>query len=81
MWTDLAGKTSRRLGNKGGGCEGTVISRCHATNPGYDDIQITAVGAVTAENCYLADGPFAWHLRRDRRSQCDTPKQQYYQML
>lgn len=47
------------LGNKAGGCEGTVISRCHATNPGYDDIQITAVGAVTAENCYLADGPFA----------------------
>jgi hypothetical protein len=47
------------LGNTAGGCEGTVISRCRATNPGYDDMQITAVGAVTAENCYLAEGPFA----------------------
>jgi len=47
------------LNNKAGGCEGTVISNCHATNSGYDDIQVTNVGAVTVENCYLADGPFA----------------------
>jgi hypothetical protein len=47
------------LNNKAGGCEGTVISSCLATNPGYDDIQITAVGATTVDNCRLADGPFA----------------------
>lgn len=47
------------VGNKAGGCEGTVISDCRATNPGYDDIQVTGVGAVTVENCYLAGGPFA----------------------
>jgi hypothetical protein len=47
------------LGNKAGGCEGTVISDCRATNPGFDDIQITNVGTVTVENCYVAEGPFA----------------------
>ena len=46
------------LNNKTGGCEGTVISGCRSTNPGYDCIQITAVGAVTVENCYLAGSPF-----------------------
>jgi hypothetical protein len=47
------------LNNKAGGCEGTVISNCRATNPGYDDVQVTNVGVVTVENCYLAGGPFA----------------------
>jgi hypothetical protein len=47
------------LNNKAGGCEGTVISNCRAINPGFDDIQITNVGAVTVENCYVAEGPFA----------------------
>lgn len=46
------------LNNKAGGCEGTVISNCRSTNPGYDCIQITAVGSVTVENCYLAGSPF-----------------------
>src|SRR5262249_43915243 len=46
------------LNNKTGGCEGTVISNCRSTNPGYDCIQITAVGAVTVENCYLVGSPF-----------------------
>lgn len=47
------------LNNKTGGCEGTVISSCRSTDPGYDCIQVTAVGAVTVENCYLANSPFA----------------------
>jgi len=47
------------LNNKAGGCEGTVISTCRSTNPGYDDVQVTNVGAVTVENCYLAGSPFA----------------------
>jgi hypothetical protein len=47
------------LNNKAGGCEGTVISNCRSTNPGYDDVQITNVGAVTVESCYLAGSPFA----------------------
>ncbi len=47
------------LNNKAGGCDGTVISNCRSTNPGYDDIQVTNVGAVTVENCYLAGSPFA----------------------
>jgi parallel beta-helix repeat protein len=47
------------LNNRAGGCEGTVISGCRATNPGYDDIQITAVGPVTVENCDLTGGTFA----------------------
>jgi hypothetical protein len=47
------------LNNKAGGCEGTVISNCRAINPGYDDIQVTNVGAVTVENCHLAGSPFA----------------------
>lgn len=32
------------LNNKASGCEGTVISNCRSTNPGYDDIQISHVG-------------------------------------
>jgi Pectate lyase superfamily protein len=47
------------LNNKTGGCEGTVISSCRSTNPGYDCVQVTAVGAVTVENCVLAGSPFA----------------------
>ena len=47
------------LNNKLGGCEGSVISNCRSTNPGYDCIQVTNVGAVTVENCYLANSPFA----------------------
>jgi hypothetical protein len=47
------------LNNKAGGCEGTVISNCRSTNPGYDCIQVTAVGAVIVANCYLAGSPFA----------------------
>jgi hypothetical protein len=47
------------LNNKTGGCEGTVISNCRSTNPGYDCVQVTAVGAVTVANCYLAGSPFA----------------------
>ena len=46
------------LNNKAGGCEGTVISNCRSTNPGYDCVQITAVGAVTVENCDLSGSPF-----------------------
>ena len=46
------------LNNKTGGCEGTVISNCRSTNPGYDCVQITAVGAVTLENCDLSGSPF-----------------------
>jgi hypothetical protein len=46
------------LNNKAGGCEGTVISNCRSTNPGYDCIQVTAVGAVTVANCYLTGSPF-----------------------
>src|SRR6476620_10190067 len=47
------------LNNKTGGCEGSVISHCRSTNPGYDCIQVTNVGAVTVKNCYLANSPFA----------------------
>lgn len=47
------------LNNKTGGCEGSVISNCRSTNPGYDCIQVTNVGAVTVTNCYLAGSPFA----------------------
>jgi hypothetical protein len=47
------------LNNKAGGCEGSVISDCRSTNPGYDCIQVTNVGAVTVANCYLAGSPFA----------------------
>lgn len=47
------------LNNKAGGCEGTVISNCRSTNPGYDNVQITSVGPVTVENCYLSGSPFA----------------------
>jgi len=47
------------LNNKAGGCEGTIISNCRSTNPGYDCVQVTAVGAVTVENCYLVGSPFA----------------------
>jgi len=47
------------LNNKAGGCEGSVISNCRSTNPGYDCIQVTNVGSVTVENCYLANSPFA----------------------
>jgi len=47
------------LNNKAGGCEGSVISHCRSTNPGYDCIQVTNVGAVTVKNCYLANSPFA----------------------
>ena len=46
------------LNNNAGGCEGTVISNCRSTNPGYDCVQVTAVGAVTVANCYLASSPF-----------------------
>src|SRR6266446_3865162 len=59
--TDVDGSSWQNittLNNKTGGCEGTVISNCRATNPGYDDVQITNVGAVTVENCYLAGSPF-----------------------
>lgn len=47
------------LNNKTGGCEGSVISNCRSTNPGYDCVQVSNVGAVTVENCYLANSPFA----------------------
>lgn len=47
------------LNNKAGGCEGSVISNCRSTNPGYDCVQVTAVGAVTVENCDLTGSPFA----------------------
>jgi len=47
------------LNNKGGGCEGSVISNCRSTNPGYDCIQVTNVGSVTVEDCYVANSPFA----------------------
>jgi hypothetical protein len=47
------------LNNKAGGCEGSIISDCRSTNPGYDCIQVTNVGAVTVTNCYLAGSPFA----------------------
>jgi hypothetical protein len=53
-WQNIA-----TLNNKAGGCEGTIISNCRATNAWYDDVQITNVGAVTVENWYLADSPFA----------------------
>src|SRR5712692_10109811 len=59
--TDVDGSSWQNittLNNKVGGCEGRVISNCRATNPGYDDVQITNVGAVTVENCYLAGNPF-----------------------
>ena len=46
------------LNNKAGGCEGTVISNCRSTNPGYDCIQVTAVGQVTVANCYLTGSSF-----------------------
>jgi hypothetical protein len=46
------------LNKKASGCEGTVISNCRSTNPGYDCVQITAVGPVTVENCYLDGSPF-----------------------
>lgn len=47
------------LNNKVGGCAGTVISNCRSTNPGYDCVQVSNVGAVTVENCYLAGSQFA----------------------
>jgi hypothetical protein len=47
------------LNNKAGGCEGTVISSCRSTNPGYDCVQVSNVGAVTVDTCYLAGSPFA----------------------
>lgn len=47
------------LNNKAGGCEGSVISQCRSTSPGYDCIQVSNVGSVTVENCYLSGSPFA----------------------
>ena len=47
------------LNNKAGDCEGTIISNCRSTNPGYDCVQVSNVGAVIVENCYLAGSPFA----------------------
>jgi len=47
------------LNNKAGGCEGTVISSCRSTNPGYDCVQVSNVGTVTVDGCYLAGSPFA----------------------
>ncbi len=47
------------LNNPAGGCEGTLITHCRSTNSGYDNIQVTAVGAVTIERCDLSGSPFA----------------------
>jgi hypothetical protein len=56
---DSAWQNITTLNNKVGGCEGTVIADCRATNSGLDNIQVTAVGAVTVENCYVTGSPFA----------------------
>jgi len=47
------------LNNKAGGCQGTVMSNCTATNPGYDCLQVSNVGAVIVDRCYLSGSPFA----------------------
>ena len=47
------------LNNPAGGCDGSVITHCRSKNSGYDNIQVTAVGAVTIEHCDLSGSPFA----------------------
>jgi hypothetical protein len=62
------------LNNKAGGCEGTIISNCRATNAGYDDVQITNVRSRNSGKLLSRGKSVRRHLCRDWRSQSDGQK-------